>query len=181
MKMLFEKEYSFRGSHAEKVIKLTAQFDSNSSSKLFNRNIDVYIIAPLIGFLYGRKSEQDKSTNDTTKIFPEQLVREQTLLKYNYQLIILLDKKNETSFDERLNKAFRYYGNNTDQTIADEQLYEQYVLGGVEILFEKLIDGSTTPEDYTKKLYDFMEEFDERYNNSISSEKILDLCALARS
>lgn len=178
--MLFEKEYSFRGSHAEKVIKLTAEFDNNKSS-LFKRNIDVYIIAPLIGFLYGRKAKQDKSSNDTTKIFSGQLFGEQTVLKYNYQLIILLDKKNESSFDERINKAFRYYGNNTEQTIADEQLYEQYVLGGIEVLFEKLIDGSTTPEDYTKKLYDFMEEFDERYNNTISNDKILDLCALARS
>lgn len=181
MIMLFEKEYSFRGSHAEKVIKLTAQFDNNSSSRLFNRNIDVYIIAPLIGFLYGRKSEQDKSSNDTTKIFPGQLFGEQTVLKYNYQLIILLDKRNESSFEERLNKAFRYYGNNTEQTIADEQLYEQYVLGGVDLLFEKLIEGSTTPQDYTQKLYDFMEEFDERYNSSVFNEKILDLCVLARS
>jgi hypothetical protein len=179
--MLFQKEYSFRGSHAEQVNKLTSQFDSNGSAKLFNRNIDVYIIAPIIGFLYGRKSEQDKSGSDTTKIFPDQLSREQTVLKYNYQLIMLLDKKHEPSFDERVNKAFRYYGNNNEQTLADEQLYEKYAYGGVELLYEKLIEGATNPEDYITRLYDFMEEFNERYNESISDDKILDLCALARS
>ncbi|MED1872045.1 hypothetical protein [Brevibacillus borstelensis] len=179
--MLFQKEYSFRGSHADKVNKLTSQFDNSASAKFFSRNIDVYILAPLIGFLYGRKADQDKSGSETTKIFPEQLIREQTILKYNYQLIMLLDKKHEPSFDERLNKAFRNYGNESEQTLSDERSYEQYVLGGVDILYEKLIEGATTPEDYITKLYDFMEEFNERYNESVSDEKILDLCALARS
>lgn len=176
---MFNKEYSFRGSHAEKVIKLTAQFDNNSSAKIFARNIDVYMIAPLIGFLYGRKAEIDKSNNETTKIFPQQLSNELTNLRYNYQLIMLLDKKNDPSLDERLNKAFRYYG--SDQTQADEQLYEQYVLGGVDVLYEKLIENSNVSEDYVKNLYDFMEEFNERYNKSVTSESIIELCNLARS
>ncbi len=179
--MLFEKEYSFRGSYATKVNKLTAQFDNNNSARLFNRNIDVYMIAPLIGFLYGRKTEQDKSGEDTTKIFPEQLIKEQASLKYNYQLIMLLDEKNEPSLDERLNKAFRHYGNNSDESLANEQLYERYVLGGVDVLYEKLIEGSSSSEDYIMKLYDFLEEFNERYNERVSNDRILDLCTLARN
>ena len=176
--MMFEKEYSFRGSHAEKVIKLTAQFDKNITTKLFTRNIDVYIIAPLIGFLYGRKDDIDKS-NETTKIFPQQLLNEQTNLKYNYQLIMLLDKKNEPSFDERLNKAFRYYG--SDQANEDENLFEQYVLGGINVLYEKLIENATVSEDYIKNLYDFMDDFNERYNEAVSTDSIMELCKLARS
>lgn len=178
---MFDKEYSFRGSHAEKVIKLTAQFDNNNSMRLFARNIDVYIIAPLVGFLYGRKANIDRSSNETTKIFPEQLAKEQTILKYNYQLIMLLDKQNEPSFDERLNKAFRYYGNGSPQTLADEQLYEQYVLGGVDVLYEKLIEYATVPDDYIRNLYDFLEEFHGRYNETALNDSILELCRLARS
>lgn len=176
---MFDKEYSFRGLHAEKVIKLTAQFDANSAAKLFSRNIDVYMIAPLIGFLYGRKADLDKSSNENTKIFPQQLSNELTNLRYIYQLIMLLDKKYEPSFDERLNKAFRYYG--SEQAQVDEQLYEQYVLGGVDVLFEKLIENATVAEDYVKNLYDFMEEFNERYNKSVTSDSIIELCNLARS
>lgn len=178
--MLFSKEYSFRGIHAEKVNKLTSQFDSHSSSKFFNRNIDVYILAPIVGFLYGRKSEVDKSGNEVTKIFPEQLIREQPTLKYNYQLIVLLDKKREPALDERLNKAFRYYGNESEETLVDELTYEHYVLGGIDVLYEKLIEVTTSQEDYITNLYDFLEEFHERYNETVSDERILDLCALAR-
>ncbi len=176
---MFDKEYSFKGIHAEKVIRLTAQFDNNNSAKLFNRNIDVYVIAPLIGFLYGRRSELDKSNSDkTTKIFPHQLSNEFTNLKYNFQLIMLLDNKNEPSLDERINKAFRYYG---DKSQPDEKLFEQYVLGGVDVLYDKLIENATLPDDYIKNLYDFMEEFDMRYNEAISMDSILELCKLARS
>lgn len=175
---MFDKEYSFKGSHANKVIKLTAQFDSNSSSKLFSRNIDVYIIAPLIGFLYGRRSLVDKSTTDTTKIFPQQLANEQTNIKYNYQLIMLLDKKNEPVVDERINKSFRYYG--SKQTANDLKIYDEYVLGGVDVLYEKLIENSTGTDEYIRSLYEFMEDFNERYNEAVTNDSILELCKLAQ-
>lgn len=173
---MFDKEYSFRGIHAEKVIKLTAKFDRDN--QLFARNLDVYMAAPIIGFLYGRKADLDKGT-ETTKIFPDILMREQPNLKFNYRLIILLDKENEPNFDERVNKAFRYYG--SEKVLDDEQLYEQYVRGGVDVLYEKLIETAKNSEDYLKNLYDFLEDFEERYNSFITTDSILDLCRLARS
>lgn len=173
---MFNKEYSFRGIHAEKVIKLTAKFDNDN--QIFARNFDVYMVAPIIGFLYGRKADLDKGT-ETTKIFPDILMREQPNLKFNYRLIMLIDKENEPNFDERVNKAFRYYG--SEKAKNDEKLYEQYVRGGVDVLYEKLIETARSRNDYLKNLYDFMEEFDERYNQAVSTDSILDLCRLARS
>jgi hypothetical protein len=173
---LFDKEYSFKGKHAEKVIKLTAKFDKDN--QLFARNLDVYMIAPIIGFLYGRKADLDRGA-ETTKIFPDILMREQPNLMFNYRLIMLLDKENEPDFEERMNKAFRYYGR--EEAKDDEELYEQYVRGGVDVLYEKLIENAKTSDDYLKNLYDFLEEFDERYNQTVSTDSILDLCRLARS
>ncbi|MGI6448875.1 MAG: hypothetical protein ACOX3R_00865 [Desulfitobacteriia bacterium] len=173
---MFDKEYSFRGIHAEKVIKLTAKFDKDN--QLFARNFDVYMVAPIIGFLYGRKADLDKGI-ETTKIFSDILIREQPNLKFNYRLIMLLDKDSEPDLEERINKAFRYYGSEKAQ--ADEQLYEQYVRGGVDVLYEKLVETAKNSDDYLKNLYDFLEEFDERYNQAVSIDSILDLCRLARS
>lgn len=177
--VLFDKEYIFKGSHAEKVRILTAQFDNNKSAKLFNRNIDVYILAPIIGFLYGRKAERDDSINETTKIFTDQLNKEYIQLKYNYQLIMLLDNKNESCFNNRIDNAFRYFG--TEQAKEDENLYEQYVLGGVDVLYEKLIEGASVSEEYVEKLYNFIDEINQRYNESVSTDSILELCRLAKS
>ena len=39
----------------------------------------------------------------------------------------------------------------------------------------------TNEEDYLKNLYDFLDEFNDRYNDTVSTEDIVDLCQLARN
>ena len=63
---MFDKQYRFRGSHAERVTKLTTKFESISGTKLFERNVDVLRDAPLIGFLYNRRADLDNTKNPTT-------------------------------------------------------------------------------------------------------------------
>ena len=172
--MLFNRDYSFRGIHADKVIELTAVFD-NKGNKLFIRNLDVYLLAPIVGFLYGKKSELDAS-GKTTNILFDAMSKETTTLWFNYRLIMLLDKFNEPDFNHRVEKAFRNYG--TEGAKSDEELYESYVRGGIEILHEKLIASAFRPEDYLKNLYEFMEEFEDRYGQS--SDEILNLVQLAK-
>lgn len=174
---MFDKEYSFRGSHAEKVNKLTADFDGQKN-KLFARNYDVYLLAPIVGFLYGLKADIDKG-EETTKIFPDILMKNKDDLLFNYRLIMLLDKENEKNMEERVNKAFRHYG--SELAKADEDLYDRYVRGGVDKLFEKLIEGAKNSDDYLRNLFNFMEEIEERYSQAVSTDSIIDLCKLARS
>lgn len=171
--MLFNKDYSFRGTHAVKVKELTEPFDNNGN-KLFTRNLDVYLLAPIIGFMYCRTSELDNS-GETTNILYDAMSRETNTLWFNYRLIMLLDKQNEPDFTKRIEKAFRYYG--TDQAKPDEDLYESYVRGGVDFIYGKLIIGSMQPGDYLRKLYEFLGEFDERYSHKCN--EILDLVRLA--
>lgn len=172
---MFDKQYRFSGKHAEMVNKLTAVFDADAKSKLFERNVDVYINAPLIGFLYNRKAKKDSATsNDATQqnVFPEQMINSSDLLKYNLKLILLLDTSYEPDQAIRLDKAFRKLG-------ADENdlaLFDEYVLGGVEVLYEKLMEGASSSTEYLGRMYDFLEEFNERFNEEISNNDILDLC-----
>ena len=46
------------------------------------------------------------------------------------------------------------------------------------MLYEKLItdDGPRDPDSYIERLYEFVEEFEERFNSGINSEDILKLC-----
>ena len=174
--IMFDTEYGFIGKHAEMVMKLTNEFD-NKTNKFFEHNYDVYMLAPIIGFLYQRKAELDRNSNiKSTKIFPEQLIRRADEFKFTYRLIMLLDKSHEPELEARIEKAFRGLNNS-----ADEELYESYVRGGVEVLYEKLIEGATQPTEYTEKLYDFLEEFDERYNQEIDMESVLEMCRKVKS
>jgi hypothetical protein len=169
---LFQKEYSFRGTHAQRVQALTAKFGTKNS-QFFNRNLDVYMIAPLVGFCYQRRANPDLTPNgETTKIFPEQLIKESQTLWFIYRLILLLDKKYEKDFETRVNKAFRDYGK--PEAEADELLFDSYVLGGVDLLFEKLLETGHSEEAYINNLYDFLLDFNERYYNGASAEDIQD-------
>ena len=173
--MIFNGDYQFKGSHAEKVSRLTAAIGKSNKS-LFNRNLDVYILAPIIGFLYNRMADLNTDGKPTNVLF-DAMSKELNTLKFNYRLIMLLDKKHEPDFDNRINKAFRYFGK--PQAAPDEERYEAYVRGGVDILFEKLIEQANSEEDYLNNLYDFMDEFEDRYGQS--TDEIVDLCRLARS
>lgn len=173
---MFDKEYTFKGIHAEYVNNLTKEFD-NAGHSLFNRNYDVYLLAPIIGFLYQRKSNVDSNNEyKPTKIFGQTLYENKDDLMFNYRLIMLLDVKNEPNAEKRIDKAFR--GENAQ---SDIELYESYVRGGVEVLYEKLMQGVNNPENYTVRLYEFLEEFDTRYNQEIDMDSLLELCRKIRA
>ena len=178
--MIFNGDYQFKGIHAEKVNRLTGTFN-RANNRLFNRNLDVYILAPIVGFLYNRtailSTTDSQGKTATTNILYDAMSKELTSLWFNYRLIILLDKQHELDFDKRVDKAFRSYGK--EQAIPDEERYEEYVRGGVDVLFEKLIEQSNKEEDYLNNLFAFMEEVEERYGQS--ADEIVDLCRLARS
>ena len=171
--MIFNGDYQFKGKHAVMVSQLTSAFSDTNS--LFNRNLDVYILSPIIGFLYNRTTALDTS-GKTANILFDAMSKELNTLWFNYRLVMLLDKNYEQDFQKRVDKAFRDYGK--DSAVKDEERYEEFVRGGVDILFEKLIEPSKTEEDYLKNLFDFMEDFENRYGQR--SEEIVDLCRLAR-
>ena len=167
---MFDKEYSFRGKHAEMVNSLTNEF-GQGKNKLFERNFDVYLLAPIIGFLYQARADIDQDSQiKPTKIFPDILMKNDDALKFNFRLIMLLDQQYEPDSEKRIEKAFR-----GQETAADIERYESYVRGGVEKLYEKLIQDCVTEDDYITRLYDFLEEFDDRYNRKIDMEHIMEL------
>lgn len=172
---MFKDAYKFYGSHVSKVEALTAVFEEASKIKMFNRVVDVYVNAPLIGFLYNRKADRDISEGATKKdktIFLQQILDASIDLKYIFRLIILLDKEYEPDEQKRIDKAFRHLGKDE----KDLELFDKYVRGGVDVLYEKLIEDADTPMDYIQKLYEFVEEIDERFNDGISTQTILNKC-----
>lgn len=173
---MFDKEYAFKGKHADMVRDLTKEFNMQKN-KFFPRNYDVYLLAPIIGFLYQRKAAVDQTKGiEPTKIWGDMLINNIDDLQFNYRLIMLLDRDSEPDPEKRIEKAFR--GNNTPE---DEALYESYVRGGVEVLYEKLMEGVDTSDGYTSRLFDFLEEFDARYSHVVDMDQVLELCRKARA
>lgn len=173
--MLFQGQYRFFGTHADRVKRLTAEFDTGKH-KLFGTVHEVFQLAPVVGFVYKRKANVNRDVPGDISIFDAEMSRHKDVFQFNYQLIMLLDADYAADFDTRVDKAFKDYG--TDKAKPDEDLYESYVRGGVDVLYEKLIEPSNSPDDYTKNLYEFMEDFESRYGQN--ADEILDLCRIAR-
>ena len=175
---MFDRQYRFHGKHALYVDKLTAVFDNNTKAKLFERNVDVYTNAPLVGFLYGRMAEADYEKNPANQqvynqnVMGDRVIYSQEELVFNFRLIMLLDKAYEPDEEKRIDKAFRHMGEDE----ADEKRFDSYVRGGVEVLYEKLIEGSASADDYVMRLYDFLEDLNEKFNEGVQINEILKLC-----
>lgn len=86
---------------------------------------------------------------------------------------MLLDKDYEPDEDKRIDKAFRHAGEDP----ADMERFDSYVRGGIDVLYEKLIDGATNVDDYMNRLFDFVYDFQDRFNSEATSETILKLCS----
>ncbi|MBP3238898.1 MAG: hypothetical protein J6M24_07485 [Lachnospiraceae bacterium] len=178
---MFDKEYSFKGRHAQRVEKLTSNLDDRIKGglKLFGRNLDVYMDAPLVGILYNRKAEADYTKNPVnnetyvTKIFGDILIQNKLELEFNYKLIMLLDERSEKDPKVRISKAFRRTGDD----YTDIETYESYVRGGIDVLYEKLIEGVTDTHEYIERLAEFVGDFQEKYNDCIDFEEV---CKLSR-
>ena len=174
---MFDKQYRFKGIHAIKVDKLNNVFDAISGAKLFNRNVDIYANAPLIGFLYNRIAEEDNTKNPETgvvygqNVMGDRVIYSQEELLFNFRLIMLLDSNYEPDMKKRINKAFKQNDEN------DENRFEGYLRGGIDVLYERLIEGANTPEDYINKLYEFLDEFDDRFNSNIVISDVIDSCS----
>lgn len=122
--------------------------------------------------MYNRKAEKNNDGNVSPQnIFPEQMINASERLKYNLQLILLLDTENETDEEKRIDRAFRTVG-----TEEDLRLFDQYVLGGVDLLYEKLLDGTSDSNEIITRLYDFIEEVEDRFNSGINNESVINLC-----
>lgn len=175
---MFEKNILIKGKHATYMKKMAAKFDSELSQGIFDRNLDVYLLAPVVGKLYNRKSNVDTEVKDDTSIHTEQINTVLDQLEFNYRLIMILEEKDKVELDTRINKAFRY-DRDLEKRKPGDVIFDQYVLGGIEVLYEKIMLDSEDKDDYLKKLYVFINDFNNRYNSVIDDEDIYRMCKLA--
>lgn len=164
---MFDQIYTFKGKHADMVNRLTGTIGPNQSGKLFQTNYDLYAVAPLVGYLYNRKAEVDKSTETTAKIFRDKIMDEAENLKYNYRLLMLLIHK-DLEPEERTRIAFKLDNNDEERKKYDD-LYDDYVRGGIEVIYEHIFEDADDVDGYLMNLYDFIDDFNNRYNVKVES------------
>ena len=116
-----------------------------SGAKIFQSNIELFIFCALYGVVVKRKAKpQQLGKEKPNKIFAEQFQTHDTELKLAFKFVTLLGNENEYDAVARLNKTFRNPDIDDNYTA-----FEEYALGGLEELHEKLfVSSNKTYEDY---------------------------------
>lgn len=147
-KTMFLEEYTIKGSHADKVNKLTEKFDSKSGARVFSSVVELFCFAALLGCIKNRKTKPEKDNTRTKKIFADAFHSHINQLSVAFKFVMLTSDIESPDSEDRLRKAFR-----NPETDENYSLFEEFALGGIDELYETFIlDSNTTYNDYLTSL-----------------------------
>ena len=169
---MFEKDYSIKGKHATYMKTLAAK-----DSGLYERNIDVYMNGAIFGLLFNRCVPRDTDSSDSTNILAEVFSNCRSECVFLYRLVMLLEKQTGLDDKKRVDRAFR---DDADESRADQlkenlELFNGYVRGGIEVMYERFILGGNVKEEYLEKALDFMDDFYDEPSGAAIENKIAGL------
>ena len=168
MPRIFETDYTINGTHAtrlkflaEKNSRDDTEPDNPKSAKIFKRYIDVYMNAAVFGIYYRRKAKTNRTTKDTAAIRADAFIRERETCVFLYRLAMLLDDSENLTPTERIDRAFRYDSlpDKADEVKKNLELFNDYVRGGIDVMWEKFTEKSYNREEYLEKTFSIMTEF----------------------
>ena len=164
---MFEKDIIITGTHASYIKEM------KEVAGLFARNLDIYMLAPIMGFLNNRKGQKNNEGGEKSTIQAQQLSNVKEDCELIYRLIILLDG-DDIDKDERLNRAFRYDSDVTKKKEFDNamEIYNEYVIGGIEYMYETFVAGCVEVDDYTTKIFEAASDFQDEINELDYSEEV---------
>ena len=165
---LFENDVTITGKHYTYIKFLV------SDAQLFDDYIDVYLCGAVVGYLYNTKSDKDNSLRATGKIYADAFSNHREDCMFLYRLITLLDNE-ELDNEERVNRAFRYDGDNTKEEVVKEcvENFNAYVRGGIECMYKDFTTGCTNRDDYIVNSIKIAKKFKDELSDDMSYEERL--------
>lgn len=174
---MFEHDFTLVGKHAtytKFLVKERIENNDQERPSIFNRYIDVYMNAATLGFLYGRKGIKDLDSIDRARIYADVFATERLKCEYIYRLIMLLDETPGYTIENKVDRAFRddAKSNEVKTNTLNMELFNSYVLGGIEFLYETFAENCTTKEDYINKIYEVVTDFKDEISGIEYNDKI---------
>jgi hypothetical protein len=151
---MFEGDYTINGIHATYIKYLVNEV------KAFERYIDVYMAGATIGVLNDRRTKQG-GTTDRARIYSDAFNTEHVKCNELFRIVILNDISKPWSDEERVNICFKYREKMDERavpSISEHELevmkealdlFNEYVMGGIELLYENFSSSATVSIDDT--------------------------------
>lgn len=162
---MFDSDYKIKGTHATSVkylSKKTTQNDNSAKSiGIFSSAVEIYKIAGLIGITTQRMSNENNDTQEDITIFAAAMINHKEELDLAFRLVMLCDDTSGLTADEKIERAFAQ-DENKEKLMANMNLFNAYVRGGIEWLYESITNGVTNSEDieqYMRNIKALIEDF----------------------
>ena len=119
----------------------------------------------------------DYSTRDRARIYADALDNEDENCRFMYRLVLLLDRTVKLSQNERIDRAFRYdsQSKNDERFRENIRIFNDYVRGGLSIMFEKFYQGGITQDDYINKSFSALDSLKKKIDNVPLDERLAEL------
>lgn len=170
---MFDTDIKIQGIYATHLKSLARDPKNPGKPYIFERYIDVYMNAAVIGLLEGEPVlTPDSSDNDSARIFAEVVIKERRNFMFLYRLVMLLDRSTGLTAEERIDRAFRDEGDDKhpEKMIANMKLFHGYAYAGIEIMYDKIAARSGTVEDMCDAAHTMMKDFREKLEDITPEE-----------
>lgn len=132
------------GKYADYANALWKQNDIKNS--YFKRLIDLYTVAAAIGIRTKRKAADDTSSDNKRTIQMDQIMTNLTTLQDLMKIVLIIDDSRSLTLEEKLDSAFRW-PESEELYQRNMNLFNSYMRGGLEYLYQNLIVRRVSPED----------------------------------
>lgn len=166
---MFTDDILLRGKHATYTKRLAPRdIEENNNMKAFNRYIDVLMVGAVIGFITGKKEKTDRESeykDDDARIFLNAIQNNHDSIDVVFRTIMLLDKVNDETEEDRINRAFRDDLNRefNDNHKKNKELFLDYARGGITYLYNKIFQDAVNQDDIISNINDFVADFNDEY------------------
>lgn len=153
----------------------------HNNFKIFSSYVDAYIVCPLIGYQYRRRIPMGSASEGEVGILYEQISKKKAELRFVYQIIMLIDEDSEPDEETRIYRAFRLSETSEEDKmkIAENMtIFNEYFLGGVDVLHEQFVDQCTDDDSYLNRIYDYVRHFNEEQDGEALQDSIASLLNL---
>lgn len=132
----FRSDVKFTGKHSRYI---DALWEQNAIKNSYIRTLyELYGIAAILG-LRTKTTKPADNSEGTRNLQAAQLSGYRPVLKTIMITVLLLDETSGLTKEEKINRAFRGPGSQ-EELQADMDLFNSYVRGGIEFLYNELVD-----------------------------------------
>lgn len=170
--MIFEKDITFSGKHGYYMSELCGE----GIERVFARNIDLFMVAPLIGYTKGwiEDSEKIEAELDTKRtVNTSQLFSESRALEAIYQLVILCDQTLKHSVEEKVNLAFRIPHSvkmeDKEKQAEAIEVFMKYCRGGISYIYQEVKNEASNFLDELENMTKLIEDYELYQKDTVNS------------